>query len=104
MSHPKPVVGEWYRARTGDLFEVVAYDADDGSIELQYFDGTVEEMDVDDWNTEWEAGELEAAEAPEDSSGAVDVDYDDARSSDDVDDDRRLHAGPHEGLDIFEQN
>jgi hypothetical protein len=102
MTFRQPIIGEWYRLGTGELFEVVAFDADDGTIETQYFDGTVEEMDLEDWKSQWEAGELEAAEAPEDCSGAVDLDYDDQRSSDDLDDDRRLHAGPHEGLDLFE--
>jgi len=102
MTIRRPVIGEWYRQNTGELFEVVAYDPDDGAIEMQYFDGTVEEMDIDDWMAQWEVGELEAAEAPEDVSGAVDLDFDDQRSSEDVDDDRRLRAGPHEGLDLFE--
>ena len=41
----KPTIGNWYRIHGGDSFEVVAFDEDDGTIELQYFDGTVEEMD-----------------------------------------------------------
>ncbi len=102
MSIRQPIIGEWYRLGSGELFEVVAYDPDDGTIEMQYFDGTVEEMDIEDWKAQWEAGDLENAEAPEDSSGAVDLDFDDQRSSDDVDDDRRVRAGPHEGLDLFE--
>ena len=57
-------------------FEVVAIDDDDGTIEIQYFDGTVEEMDVEDWESQWEDGALEAAEPPEDWSGSVDVDPD----------------------------
>ena len=45
----KPTIGNWYRIQGSDSFEVVAYDEDDGTIELQYFDGTVEEMDIQDW-------------------------------------------------------
>jgi hypothetical protein len=45
----KPTIGNWYRIQGGDSFEVVAIDDDDGTIELQYFDGTVEEMDIEDW-------------------------------------------------------
>ena len=41
----KPTIGNWYRILGGDSFEIVAFDEDDGTIELQYFDGTVEEMD-----------------------------------------------------------
>ena len=37
----KPVIGNWYRIQGSESFEVVAFDEDDGTIELQYFDGTV---------------------------------------------------------------
>ncbi len=45
-------IGEWYRARGGELLEVVAIDEDDGTIEVQYFDGTVEELDLADWQAQ----------------------------------------------------
>ena len=51
----KPTIGNWYRITGSDSFEVVAFDEDDGTIELQYFDGTVEEMDLEDWQAEHEA-------------------------------------------------
>ena len=87
MPAPEPEIGDWYRMRsTGSLFEVVAADADDGTIEIQYFDGTVEEMDLEDWTTEWEDGALEAAEAPEDWTGSVDVDSDDDSPRNDAND------------------
>ena len=79
MATPQPGIGDWYRLNGGALFEVVALDDDDGTIEIQYFDGTVEEMDIEDWDTQWEDGALESAEAPEDWSGSVDVE-----TSDDV--------------------
>lgn len=102
----KPVIGNWYRIQGSERFEVVAFDEDDGTIELQYFDGTVEEMDVEDWQAEHEAGTLEEVEAPEDWSGSVDVDPDE----DDMrgalgygeDEDRRQSANRLEGLDLFE--
>jgi hypothetical protein len=47
------------------------------TIEIQYFDGTVEEMDIEDWQSQWEDGAVEAAEPPEDWSGSVDVEPDD---------------------------
>ena len=51
MAAPQPGIGDWYRQKEGGaLFEVVAFDDDDGTIEIQYFDGTVEEMDVEDWD------------------------------------------------------
>ena len=45
MATLHPTIGAWYQLDGGELFEVVAYDADDGTIEIQYFDGTVEEME-----------------------------------------------------------
>ena len=73
MASPQPGIGDWYRLNGGALFEVVALDDDDGTIEIQYFDGTVEEMDIEDWEAQWDDGALESAEAPEDWSGSVDV-------------------------------
>jgi hypothetical protein len=82
MSALQPVIGNWYRFTEGDLFEIVALDADDGTIELQYYDGTIEEMDVEDWNSHCELREIETAAAPEDWTGAVDVDGEDGANSD----------------------
>ncbi len=102
----KPIVGNWYRITGSDSFEVVAFDEDDGTIELQYFDGTVEEMDLEDWQGEFEAGTLEEVEPPEDWTGSVDVDPedDDARGSMNYgeNDDRQRSASRLEGLDLFE--
>ena len=102
----KPTIGNWYRIQGSDSFEVVAFDEDDGTIELQYFDGTVEEMDLDDWQAVSEGGALEEIEAPEDWTGSVDVDpeEDDQRGTAgyEREDDRRQSAGKLEGLDLFE--
>jgi hypothetical protein len=103
----KPTIGNWYRILGSESFEVVAFDEDDGTIELQYFDGTVEEMDLEDWNAERENGALEEIEPPEDWTGSVDVDpeEDEARGalgSYDKDDDRRQSASKLDGLDLFE--
>ncbi|MGH8327740.1 MAG: DUF6763 family protein [Steroidobacteraceae bacterium] len=53
MASPRPIVGHWYRME-GGLFEVVAIDDDDATVEIQYFDGTVEEMDLEDWEAHCE--------------------------------------------------
>jgi len=102
----KPTIGNWYRIQGGNSFEVVAYDDDDGTIELQYFDGTVEEMDIEDWQAEQENGALEEVQAPEDWTGSVDVDpeEDDVRGALGYgnDDDRRQSTSKLEGLDLFE--
>jgi hypothetical protein len=73
MQAPTPIIGQWYRGPTGDLFEVVAVDNDDDTIEIQFFDGTLEEYDQDTWKTQ---GIVEA-DAPEDWTGSVDVDQED---------------------------
>ncbi|MGD9598095.1 MAG: DUF6763 family protein [Steroidobacteraceae bacterium] len=102
---PHPTIGAWYRLDGGGSFEVVAYDPDDGTVEIQYFDGTVEEVDVEDWEAQHEENRLEEVEPPEDWSGSVDVDTDigrEPRTSDDYEESRGQWAGPLEGLDIFE--
>ena len=70
MTEISPVIGSWYKHENGETFEVVALDAEDATVEIQYFDGTIEELDLD----EWEQMEIQAAEPPEDWSGSVDVD------------------------------
>jgi hypothetical protein len=59
------------------LFEVVALDAQDGSIELQHFDGTLEEAAPEDWLMMG----AEKAGAPEDWSGSVDINTEDLPGS-----------------------
>jgi hypothetical protein len=103
MSTQQPGIGDWYRLRGGELFEVVAFDETDGTIEVQYFDGTVEEFDIEDWRTQRAGGAIEEAEAPEDWSGSVDVEPEDGRAeADPIGEDRRLRADRLDGLDLFE--
>ena len=104
MSVPQPAIGEWYHLHGEQLFEVVAIDEAAGTIEVQYFDGTVEEFELGDWNEQWKSGAIKSAEAPEDFSGSVDVESEDesASSLDSIDTDRRLNAGSLEDLDLFE--
>ena len=68
-----PKVGEWYRRPSGTVFEVVAVDEDDGTIEIQQFDGTIGEIDIENWPHML----LLEISPPEDWSGAVDMDPDD---------------------------
>ena len=69
----EPRIGDWYRTINGDNFEIVALDPDDSTLEIQYFDGTVEELDLETW---YEL-DLESVEAPEDWSGSMDIQRDD---------------------------
>ena len=73
MSAPRPRVGEWYQNLEGEILEVVAYDRDEEAIEVQFYDGTVEEYDLDTW----EELELAPAQPPEDWSGSLDLTADD---------------------------
>jgi hypothetical protein len=103
MAAPQPSIGDWYRQKeSGALFEVVAHDDDDGTIEIQYFDGTVEEMDIEDWEAQWEDGALEGAEPPEDWSGSVDVESEESLRSDANESERDLRASGLEGIDLFD--
>jgi uncharacterized protein DUF6763 len=77
MNSIRPIVGQWYRGGTNELFEVVAIDDQDQTIEIQYFDGTVTEMEFDSWNEQLLDELIDAADAPEDWSGAVDVEAED---------------------------
>jgi len=43
----QPEIGQWYRDIENRIFEVVA--CDDDSIEVQYYDGDVEELDEESW-------------------------------------------------------
>ncbi len=66
----RPVIGSWYKTLDADVFEIVAIDDDDGTIEIQYASGDVEELDLEDWN-ERVAGPGEPAE---DWSAGFDLD------------------------------
>jgi hypothetical protein len=64
-----PIVGNWYRhLDKGQLFRVVAFDEERGIVELQHFDGDVEEIDA----SAWFDMEIEPADAPEDWTGPMD--------------------------------
>lgn len=63
----EPRIGEWYKdVQLNLLFEVVAIDEADESIEIQYSEGDVEEIDLDSW---FEM-DLVMAEPPEDWSAS----------------------------------
>lgn len=73
MTIQYPVIGQWFTRPDGTLFEVVATDEDDATVEIQQFDGTIGEVDIERWP------ELLLTEAspPEDWSGSVDMDPED---------------------------
>ena len=68
-NHPLPAIGKWYLDNADrQLFEIVAIDDEDDTIEIQYFDGSIEELDLELWNEM----ELTSAAPPEDWSGPFD--------------------------------
>ena len=92
---PLPGRGDWFKNQSGATFEVVALDEDEGTIEIQYFDGAVEEIDIDSW---YEEGFTEV-EPPEDWSGSMDIEKDDYG----VDLESNTHLEHHNPLDDFDQ-
>lgn len=68
-----PEVGQWYRVDRGEPFVVVAIEPDapgaEGGVEIQYFDGTLEELG----HLEWGVLGAQPVAAPEDCSGALDL-------------------------------
>ena len=84
-NHPVPAIGKWYLDNADkQLFEIVAIDDDDETIEIQYFDGAIEELDIELWNEM----ELTSAAAPEDWSGP----FDDLEADDMADPDNPLQT------------
>lgn len=63
-----PAVGQWYQNPDQSKFEVIALDEDEGIIEIQYFDGELDEVEFDVWS---QLG-LEGISPPEDWTGAYD--------------------------------
>ena len=69
-----PRVDQWYmHLDKGQRFIVAAIDEQAGNIEIQYFDGSLDEFTQD----EWYELDIELSEAPENWSGALDIDEQD---------------------------
>jgi len=65
-----PVLENWYHhLDKGMEFRVVAIDEAEDVVEIQYFDGSIEAIDLDAW---YEL-DIETAEEPENWSGALDI-------------------------------
>ena len=65
-----PIVDNWYsHLDKGQSFTVTAVNEDDETIELQYFDGDLEEISM----SEWSGLDIEVSEAPENWSGPMDI-------------------------------
>jgi hypothetical protein len=91
-----PTIGMWFRRPNGALFEVVAVDDASKTIEIQFFDGTISEVDRENW-TELLITE---ASAPEDWSGSVDMDPEDFIGENNGD----IPKGFHDPLDFLDRS
>lgn len=65
----EPKVNQWYRhLDKGYQFQVVAVDHEEGTVEVQHFDGDLEELELDTWPEL----DIETIEPPEDWTGSMD--------------------------------
>lgn len=81
MSMLIPQVGRWYRdIQQGSIFEVVAVDDAEQTIETQLIDGAIAEYDLDNWRELL----LEEVEEPEDWRNAYELSREDYVNPDDT--------------------
>lgn len=95
MAIKYPVIGQWFKRPDGTLFEVVATDEDDATVEIQQFDGTIDEIDFERWPELL----LTEVSAPEDWSGSVDMDPEDFVGRKDTD----MPNGYHDPLAFLDK-
>ena len=95
MAIQYPVIGQWFRRPNGTLFEVVAIDEDAMTVEIQQFDATIDEVDIERWPELL----LTEVSAPEDWSGSVDMDPEDYTGRSDVE----LPSGYHDPLAFLDK-
>lgn len=94
MRLPHPIIGKWYKLDSGEFFEVVAIDERDRTIEIQHYDGSIDEYDFNSWAI----SEISESNPPEDWSGAYDM------LPEDYGVDREEHVASYRGnqLDRFD--
>ena len=68
-SEVDPIIDEWYHyPAKAQKFKVIALDDQAATVEIQYFDGSIGEFDLDTWY----GLDMERIEAPEDWTGPMD--------------------------------
>ena len=75
------MVGAFSEDENGRIFEVIAFDENDGTIEIQYSDSTLNEIDLDDWY----GMDLERQEVDDEEEDAKDAADDISEPDDDTD-------------------
>ncbi len=79
MLTPRPRIGSWYEnAYLETIFEVVAIDANHGTIEIQYDTGDLDELEFE----EWRAGRFLPAAPPDDAHAGYGLTSEDAWDDD----------------------
>jgi hypothetical protein len=79
MKRTIPQIGLWYKEiQQGTMFEVVAVDELEQTIEIQLLDGAIEEYDFDNWKELL----LEGIEEPEDWRNAYELSSEDCLDPD----------------------
>lgn len=67
----EPIADNWYcHLDKGQRFLVVAVDETEEKVEIQDFDGNIDEIDLEDWYQM----DIERCEAPENWGGPLDID------------------------------
>ena len=65
-----PLIDQWYaHVDKGQRFFVTAINEEENTVDLQHFDGDVEEISLD----EWRDLDIELSEEPESWTGALDI-------------------------------
>lgn len=74
LSRTRPEIGNWYHDRQRDLvFEVVAIDDRDKTVEIQHFNGDIEDIDME----VFAAMPLRRTSQPEDWTGPYEIEEED---------------------------
>ncbi|MEJ2127783.1 MAG: hypothetical protein P8X81_02945 [Woeseiaceae bacterium] len=96
MGFAYPKIGKWFRRPDGTLLEVVAVDESADTIEIQMFDGTIDEFEIESWRDQL----LIEVQAPEDWTGPMDMDPDDYKGTAAGE----MPSGFHDPLEFLEKD
>ena len=97
---PNLTVGGWYRLKPEPPFEVVAVDTQYETVEVQYFDGTLQEFDFDTWMEMTP----EPVSAPKDWSGGMDLGKEDFASYSSDGYEAESWNNPIDAIDLYGDN
>jgi len=90
----EPVVGQWYvNAEEEETFRVITVDEDAEMVEIEYLDGELEELDIDEWHeldleltTEPEGWSEDEQEEEDDDEDEDEDDWDEDEDEDEDED------------------